>query len=103
MDEQALTISVPHQLGKQEAIERLKRGFMQASALAPVVRIEEQNWSSNELTFKVRPFGQIASASAQVSDGEVTFKIVLPPLLRSVAALLSNKFKSRAQVLLEKK
>ena len=103
MDEQALTFSVPHQLGKQDAIERLKRGFMQASALAPVVSIEEQNWSGDELTFKVRAFGQIAFGSAQVSERDVGFKVVLPPLLRSVAALLGNKFKSRVHVLLEKK
>jgi hypothetical protein len=103
MDEQALTFSVPHQLGKQEAIERLKRGLLQASALAPVLKIEEHTWSGDELTFKVRAFGQTASGSAQVSDHDARFKILLPPLLRSVAALLGNKVKTRARVLLEKR
>src|SRR4051812_12186625 len=94
-----LVVHIPHQLGKEEAIRRLKRGLSQASAIAPVLTITEESWSEDHLDFRLSAFGQTASGEAHVSDKDVRVDITLPWLLQRFAELVSNSVKTRTTIL----
>ena len=50
-----LTVSVPHRLGKEEAVRRLKGGMSDmASKLGALITIEQEVWSGDTLTFQMR-------------------------------------------------
>ena len=64
-----LTVSVPHRLGKDEAVRRLKGGMSDmASKLGALITIEREVWEGDTLTFQMRGFGQSASGTIAVFE-----------------------------------
>jgi hypothetical protein len=100
---QPLVVNIPHTLGKDEAIRRMKSGFASVSSRVPFLQIEEQSWTDNRLTFKIAALGQSASGTADIDDANVHIEVMLPWLMQRVAELVQSAIKSRTQVLLEKK
>jgi hypothetical protein len=100
---QPLVVNIPHSLGKDEAIRRMKSGFASVSSRVPLLHIEEQTWDDNRLTFKIAAVGQSASGTADVDDTNVHIEVMLPWLMQRAAELVQNAIKSRTQILLEKK
>ena len=98
-----LVVSIPHSLGKEEAIRRLKAGIGRVLDGVPLVKIDEQTWIGNEMTFKVRALGQVASGTIDVSEDTVRLAVTLPLLLRKFAAGVQGAISQGAQRLLEKK
>ena len=98
-----LIVNIPHALGRGEATRRLKRGLARATSAIPIVKIEEETWSGDHLSFKVSGMGQVAFGTAEVNDADVRIEIVLPWLLQSVGEMVQGAIRSRAQILLEKK
>ncbi|HVZ04997.1 polyhydroxyalkanoic acid system family protein [Hyphomicrobium sp.] len=96
-------VDIPHTLGKDEAIQRLKTGFARIAAGAPLLAIEEEVWNSNQLTFKLAALGQSAAGKATVDDSNVRVEIMLPWFLQKLAEGLQTAIRSRGQILLEKK
>ncbi len=103
MAPQSLVVDIPHQLGKDEAVRRMKRGFAQASSSLPFLTIGEERWSDDRLTFRLSGFGQVASGTADVANQNVRLEVLLPSVLHRFAELAAKTLKSRAQLLLEKK
>ena len=52
-----LTVSIPHSLGRAEALSRLKSG-LEGLPQVGVVTVEQQAWADNKMTFLVRAQGQ---------------------------------------------
>jgi hypothetical protein len=100
---QPLVVNIPHTLGKDEAIRRMKSGFASVSSRVPLLHIEEQTWTDNRLTFKIAALGQSASGTADIDDANVHIEVKLPWLMQRVAELVQSAIKSRTQILLEKK
>lgn len=100
---QPVVVNIPHTLGKDEAIRRMKSGFASVSSSLPILQVEEQTWTDDRLTFKIAALGQSASGTADVGDTNVHIEIMLPWLMQRVAELVQSAIKSRTQVLLEKK
>jgi hypothetical protein len=100
---QPLVVNIPHTLGKDEAIRRMKSGFASVSSRVPLLHIEEQTWTDNRLTFKIAALGQSASGTADIDDANVHIEVQLPWLMQRVAELVQSAIKSRTQILLEKK
>jgi hypothetical protein len=98
-----LTINIPHSLGREEAIRRLKRGLARATTALPMVKIEEEVWSGDQLSFKLSGMGQAAFGTAKVNDADVHLEIVLPWLLQKMGEMVQSVVRSRAQILLERK
>lgn len=96
-------VTIPHSLGKEEAIRRLKSGLGSASANLPVLKIDEEIWTDNRLAFRFTALGQTAEGTADVEDDSVRIEVVLPWFLQKVAEVVQSTIKSRAQILLEKK
>lgn len=99
-----LTASVPHRLGKDEALRRLKSGFARAEGqFGPLLAIEKQEWSGDTLSFQMRALGQTASGTITVMEERVLISLTLPWLLAKMAERLLPALRKQTTLLLEKK
>lgn len=98
-----LVVSIPHQLGREEATRRLKGGLTRAAASMPMLQVDEERWEDNRMLFRVRALGQLASGQIDVAEDHVRLEVVLPWLLQRFAAAAQAAIRSRGQLLLEKK
>ncbi len=53
-----LVVTVPHSLGQEEALRRLKAGFGRVTANIPFLSFDEQSWTDNRMTFRAHAMGQ---------------------------------------------
>lgn len=99
-----LVVSVPHQLGREEAIRRLKEGLVWArEKYGSVVSIQQEDWHGDQLDFRVAVLGQAASGVIGVSDSDVTLSVQLPWLLAKFAEKAQTMLQKQGHLLLEKK
>jgi hypothetical protein len=97
-----LIVSIPHRLGREEAVRRLKTGLGRAAAGIPVMKVEEERWSGDSMNFRIRALGQIASGQVDVTDDQVKVQVVLPWLLQRFAEMAQATIRKRGQLLLTK-
>jgi len=97
-----LVVSIPHRLGREEAVRRLKTGLGRAAASIPVMQVEEERWSGDSMNFRIRALGQIASGQVDVADDHVKVQVVLPWLLQRFAEMAQATIRKRGQLLLTK-
>lgn len=100
---QPIVVSIPHRLGKEEALRRLKPGLTGAAKTFPVLKVDEEIWSGDRLTFRVRAIGQSASGTVDVAEDHVRLEVTLPWLLQKFAEVAQATIRSRGKLLLEKK
>ncbi|WP_407178715.1 polyhydroxyalkanoic acid system family protein [Bradyrhizobium sp. STM 3562] len=98
-----LVVSIPHQLGREEATRRLKGGLTRAAASVPVLKVDEERWEENRMFFRVRALGQAASGQIDVTDDQVRLEVTLPWLLQRFAEVAQTAIRNRGQLLLGKK
>jgi hypothetical protein len=99
-----LVVSIPHRLGKDEALRRLKTGLGSASAnFNHVLKVEEQIWTGPHLQYRVSALGQVASGSIDVAEDFVRLEVFLPWLLAKLAETLQPLIRKEGTLLLEKK
>ena len=97
-----LVVSIPHRLGREEAVRRLKSGLGRAAASIPVMQVEEERWSGDSMAFRIRALGQIATGQVDVADDHVKVQVVLPWLLQRFAEMAQATIRKRGQLLLTK-
>ncbi|MDD1537803.1 MULTISPECIES: polyhydroxyalkanoic acid system family protein [Bradyrhizobium] len=97
-----LVVSIPHRLGREEAVRRLKTGLGRAAASIPVMQVEEERWTGDSMAFRIRALGQIATGQVDVGDDQVRVEVVLPWLLQRFAEMAQATIKKRGQLLLTK-
>ncbi|PSO25589.1 polyhydroxyalkanoic acid system family protein [Bradyrhizobium sp. MOS002] len=97
-----LVVSIPHRLGREEAVRRLKTGLGRAAASIPVMQVEEERWSGDSMNFRIRALGQIATGQVDVADDHVKVQVVLPWLLQRFAEMAQATIRKRGQLLLGK-
>ena len=98
-----LVVSIPHSLGREEAMRRLKTGLSRAASSVPVLSVDEERWEDNRMVFRVRALGQAASGHVDVADDHVKVEVVLPWLLQRFAEIAQAAIRSRGSLLLTKK
>ena len=98
-----LVVSIPHSLGREEAMRRLKTGLSRATSSVPVLSVDEERWEDNRMVFRVRALGQAASGHVDVADDHVKVEVVLPWLLQRFAEMAQAAIRSRGSLLLTKK
>jgi hypothetical protein len=98
-----LVVSIPHSLGHEEAMRRLKTGLTRAVSSVPVLSVDEERWEDNRMTFRVRALGQTASGHVDVEDKYVRVEVVLPWLLQRFAEVAQAAIRNRGKLLLTKK
>ncbi len=98
-----LVVSIPHSLGREEAMRRLKTRLSRAATSVPMLSIDEERWEDNRMIFRVRAMGQAAAGHVDVADDHVRVEVVLPWLLQRFAEAAQAMIRSRGDRLLTKK
>ena len=99
-----LVVSIPHRLGKDEALRRLKDGLGSANAnFGHVFKIQEEIWIGPHLQYRISALGQVASGSIDVAEDYVRLEVFLPWLLAKLAETLQPLIRKEGTLLLEKK
>lgn len=98
-----LVVSIPHSLGREEAMRRLKTGLSRAATSVPTLSVDEERWEDNRMVFRVRAMGQAAAGHVDVADDHVRVEVVLPWLLQRFAEAAQAMIRSRGDRLLTKK
>jgi hypothetical protein len=99
-----LVVSIPHRLGKQEAVRRLKAGLGQArTGFSHLMSVDEEVWNGDCLTFRLRALGQSASGTIEVQEDHLRLEVALPWLLAKFSERLMPAIRKEGALLLEKK
>lgn len=101
---QPFIVSIPHKLGKEEAVRRLKAGLGSVkNQYSQVVQVNEEIWSGDRLAFSITALKQNASGTIDVADNHVKLEVTLPWLLAGIAHGAQAMIRERANRMLEKK
>ena len=98
-----LIVSIPHQLGREEAVRRLRGGLTRAASSFPILKVDEERWDNNRMMFRVRAMGQAASGHIDVEDDHVRLEVTLPWLLQRFAQAAKTAISQRGNLLLTKR
>jgi hypothetical protein len=98
-----LIVLIPHKLGKEEALRRIRPALSNASSSFPILSVEQETWTDDQMDFRVRALGQIAAGRVDVTEDQVRLEVTLPWLLQKFAEKVLTTIQGRGRVLLEKK
>ncbi len=99
-----LVVSIPHKLGKEEAIRRMKAGLGSVKTqYGQLIQVNEEIWSGDRLVFRITAMKQQASGTLDVADDHVRLEVTLPWLLAGLAHGAQAMIRARATHMLEKK
>jgi hypothetical protein len=99
-----LTVSIPHRLGKDEAVRRLKSGLADVrSNYSHLFNVQDETWTGDQLAFRISALAQTVSGTIDVADDHVTLQVVLPWLLAKLAEAIQPLIRREGTLLLEKK
>ena len=101
---QSFVVSIPHRLGKEEALRRLKSGFGSVRAnYSQFISLHEEVWIGDRLAFRLSALGQSAGGTIDVADDHVRLEVTLPWLLAKFAEKFTPMIRREGTLLLEKK
>jgi hypothetical protein len=97
-----VVVTIPHKLGREEAVRRLKKGFGDVrSAFGEKFVVLTDVWVGDHVDFRASLLGQNTTGTVDVGDNSVRLEVQLPWVL----ALLANKAKAiitrQSELLLE--
>ncbi|MGY3616981.1 polyhydroxyalkanoic acid system family protein [Bradyrhizobium sp. USDA 10063] len=98
-----LIVSIPHSLGREEAMRRLKTGLSRAASSVPVLKVDEERWEDNRMIFRVHALGQAATGHVDVDEDHVKVEVTLPWLLQRFAEVAQTAIRNRGRLLLTKR
>jgi|SRR6185312_11333357 hypothetical protein len=99
-----LVVSIPHRLGRDEAVRRIRSGLGQArSQFAHLITVSEGAWEENRLSLQASALGQVATGVIDVRDDHVQVTVQLPWLLGKFAQAASPLIQRQGMLMLEKK
>jgi hypothetical protein len=97
-------VSIPHQLGKEEATRRIKSGLAHVrSGFGAHLAAVEETWSAERCNFRVGILGQTARGTIDVADDTVRLELILPWMLALLAERAQRLITKEGQLMLEKK
>src|SRR5712692_1178596 len=99
-----LVVMIQHQLGREEAVRRLKAGFNHArTGSGGLITIDQEDWSGDRLQFRLRALAQSAAGTIEVFEDHLRVEVTLPWLLAKIAERLVPAIRKKTTLLLEKK
>jgi hypothetical protein len=100
----AITLTLPHELGRAEAKQRIDEGFASfARHMGVAASALSKSWSGDRLSFALQALGQGVSGTIDVEDAVVRLEVLLPGLLALMADRMRGRLQREGQLLLEKK
>jgi len=101
---QRVVVSIPHRLGKEEALRRIQGGLGRVRTnFGAHLQVMEENWTGEHLDFRVGVFGQSSGGTIDVADDHVRLEVELPWLLAQLAEKAKALIQKQGQLMLEKK
>lgn len=99
-----LVVSIPHNLGREEAVRRMKSGLAGArTQYGHLLTVNEETWNDNQLTFRVTALAQAVSGNIDIADDHVRLEVMLPWLLAKLAERAQAVIGDKGRLMLEKK
>jgi len=100
----AITVSIPHQLGRAEARRRIEDGFSDFSRhLGGTAGALSKSWAGDRLNFSLQAMGQAVTGFLDVAEDAVRVEVVLPGFLAMVAGKIKGTLQKEGQLLLTRK
>src|SRR5947209_15342712 len=99
----AVTVTIPHELGREEARKRIDAGFGDLSRHLGGLGAVTKSWDGDRLSFAFAAMGQAISGVVEVADRAIRLEVLLPNLLAMMAGKLKGRLQKEGQLLLEKK
>ena len=101
---ESLIVSIPHHLGKEEALRRLKTGLAEVgTSFGYLFSVKEQMWTGDHLRFQVSALGQSASGSIDVANDHVRLEVFLSWFLAKLVGTIQPLIRKEGTLLLGKK
>lgn len=100
-----ISISIPHQLGRDEARRRIAEGFDRIGGQfgAGAAKALKTAWSGDRMDFSVKAMGQSVTGHVLVQDAIVVMEVLLPAMLAMMAGAVKDRVQHEGQLMLEKK
>lgn len=100
---QPVVVTIPHRLGKQEAIKRLQAGFKNVrSTFGEKFVVVNDDWKGDHLDFRASLLGQSTTGTVDVADDHVRLEVQLPWMLSLLANKAKQLVRRQGQLMLEK-
>jgi hypothetical protein len=101
---ETITVSIPHHLGKDEALRRIKTGIGSARTnFASILTVQEETWTGDTLAFRVSALAQQSAGTIKVAEDHVKLDVELPWLLAKLAKVITPAIQKEGTLMLEKK
>jgi hypothetical protein len=103
-----VSVTIPHNLGKDEARRRIEEGFgrmrqqMTGGGMGAMLTFTDR-WEGDRLHFEGGGLGQKMTGRLDVRPDAVEIQLDLPEILAAIADKITSRLKSEGQKLLEKK
>ncbi|GGD16511.1 polyhydroxyalkanoic acid system family protein [Aquisalinus flavus] len=100
-----VTITLSHDLGKEEARRRIEEGFakLKGAMTGGMIFKFTESWEDDKLSFIAKGLGQTITGEIDVFPAHVRIVATLPGLLASLAETITGKVEREGKLLLEKK
>ena len=99
-----LVVSIPHTLGREAALRRIRDGIGQIRArYAGQMSVLDESWTGDRLDFRIMALRQTVSGSIEVAETVVTVSVILPLFLSVLAEKAKALIQKSGQLMLEKK
>ncbi len=101
---ETISVSIPHRLGKEEALRRIKKGITSArTTFASLLTVQEETWTGDMLAFRVSALAQQTAGTVKVAEDHVKLDVELPWLLAKLAKIITPAIQKEGTLMLEKK
>lgn len=97
---QPFVMTVTHQLGRQEARNRLQSGFSHAGQAFPGF---EQQWTGDQMDFRLGAMGQTVTGRIEVLDDCARIEVHLPGILGWFGSTIGRRIGQQATLMLGKR
>ena len=99
---QPIVVTLPYQLGKAEALRRLRASFSDAQSSGASFLVVKNQWSGDHLDFSGSLLGQNTIGSIDVAEDHVRLEVKLPWLLSLLATKAKALVEKQGKLMLEK-
>lgn len=101
-----VTVTISHDLGKEEARRRVRDGFdkLKSQMTGGMMFKFAEDWTSEDtLSFNAKGLGQNITGQIDIFPQHVRIEVTLPGLLATIAETITGKVEQQGKLLLEKK
>jgi hypothetical protein len=96
-----VVVSIPHQLGKNEARRRIDEGVGRLTSQIGAVGEVKKAWQGDVLHFSLQAIGQTISGNIDVQAQEVRLEVTLPGIFAMIANKVKGRVRDEGKILLE--